>query len=326
MGMIANSMGAGLGQGLAQWASMMDRDQNSQAKLDLLTAQADAKLQATLAGIKSKYDVAAAKNSNPFDEEIAAAGGYGKVFNLDYAPTDKKKFTKSVTVDDESGGHDETQFDAKGHAAAEDSRRRKIERAMILRDKPEAYKSFSEGEAQTIANQVAEFALKNPKMSVAELADRLSLLKPGTERVKVEGDALVNKFGAGGEDGDGIIERGLSAASAKARAGGAAHVTTVKETQDGSLVAVMSDGSQRDLGGKSATQNKQIADIVLKKEKEDSKFAKLSVEEKRAYAANLLFGGGSTAGAGAPTIAPATRPPANAAGVRSVVQGVLGSR
>jgi hypothetical protein len=67
-------------------------------------------------------------------------------------------------------------------------------------------------------------------------------------------------------------------------------VRRVMTDADGNAVAIMSDGSKQDLGMKSSEYNKKIADIQLKLEKEDSKFAKKPAAEKRAIAEQVLTG------------------------------------
>lgn len=67
-------------------------------------------------------------------------------------------------------------------------------------------------------------------------------------------------------------------------------VRNVITDADGNAVAIMSDGSKRDLGMKNSEYNKKIADIQLKMEKEDPKFAKKPAAEKRAIAEQVLTG------------------------------------
>jgi len=67
-------------------------------------------------------------------------------------------------------------------------------------------------------------------------------------------------------------------------------VRRVMTDADGNAVAIMSDGSKKDLGMKGSDYDKKIADIQLKMEKEDSKFAKKPAAEKRAIAEQVLTG------------------------------------
>ena len=73
---------------------------------------------------------------------------------------------------------------------------------------------------------------------------------------------------------------------------------------DGNAVAIMSDGSKKDLGMKGSDDDKKIADIQLKMEREDQKFAKKPAAEKRAIAEQVLTGKAPSS-AGSST----TRPP-----------------
>jgi hypothetical protein len=58
----------------------------------------------------------------------------------------------------------------------------------------------------------------------------------------------------------------------------------------GNAVAVMSDGSIKDLGMKGSDYDRKIADIQLKMEKENPKFAKEPAAKKRAIAEQVLTG------------------------------------
>ena len=81
-------------------------------------------------------------------------------------------------------------------------------------------------------------------------------------------------------------------------------VRRVMTDADGNAVAIMSDGSKKDLGMKGSDYNKKIADIQLKMEREDPKFAKKPAAEKRAIAEQVLTGKAPSS-AGSST----TRPP-----------------
>lgn len=75
--------------------------------------------------------------------------------------------------------------------------------------------------------------------------------------------------------------------------GGGDRAPTVRKTvtqPDGSLVAIMSDGSQRPLGIKSSEYNNRVANIIAAMEKNDGKFAKLSEPEKRRRAEERILG------------------------------------
>jgi len=67
-------------------------------------------------------------------------------------------------------------------------------------------------------------------------------------------------------------------------------VRRVMTDADGNAVAIMSDGSKKDLGMKGSDYDKKIADIQLKLEKENPKFAKKPAAEKRAIAEQVLTG------------------------------------
>lgn len=67
-------------------------------------------------------------------------------------------------------------------------------------------------------------------------------------------------------------------------------VRRVMTDADGNAVAIMSDGSKKDLGMKGSDYDKKIADIQLKLERDNPKFAKRPAAEKRAIAEEMLTG------------------------------------
>lgn len=67
-------------------------------------------------------------------------------------------------------------------------------------------------------------------------------------------------------------------------------VQSVKENDRGEMVAIMRNGDTRNLGVRSATYNKRVADLVSTMEKNDPRFARLPAEAKREAAENRLNG------------------------------------
>ena len=72
--------------------------------------------------------------------------------------------------------------------------------------------------------------------------------------------------------------------------GKAARVQKTITGENGNVMAVMSDGTTKDLGVKSGDYNKQISSLVTKMAKDDYKFAKLPEAEKRKQAEERLRG------------------------------------
>ena len=70
----------------------------------------------------------------------------------------------------------------------------------------------------------------------------------------------------------------------------AARVQKTITGENGNVMAVMSDGTTKDLGIKSGDYNKQISNLVTKMAKDDYKFAKLPEAEKRKQAELRLRG------------------------------------
>ena len=87
----------------------------------------------------------------------------------------------------------------------------------------------------------------------------------------------------------------IRADSIKDRPSGSGGTKTVRvqktiTNEDGNVVAIMSDGSKKDLGIKSADYNKQISNLVTKMAKDDYKFAKLPEADKRKQAEERIRG------------------------------------
>lgn len=98
----------------------------------------------------------------------------------------------------------------------------------------------------------------------------------------------------------------------------AVKVHSVKTAEDGSMVAIMRDGSEKPLKVKSVDFNKTVAGLVMKMGKEDFKFAQLPIAEQRAKAVELLA---------VPAAAPSTRAPAAPApGARPLDSFLTGKR
>ena len=72
--------------------------------------------------------------------------------------------------------------------------------------------------------------------------------------------------------------------------GKAVRVQKTVTGEDGNVIAIMSDGSKKDLGIKSGDYNKQVSNLVTKMAKDDYKFGKLSETEKRKQAEERLRG------------------------------------
>lgn len=93
------------------------------------------------------------------------------------------------------------------------------------------------------------------------------------ERKGKVADAQIAKLASGGSGGS-----------------GANTVQSVKENDRGEMVAIMRNGDTRNLGVRSATYNKRVADLVSTMEKNDPRFARLPAEAKREAAENRLNG------------------------------------
>jgi hypothetical protein len=144
--------------------------------------------------------------------------------------------------------------------------------------------------------------------------NRLTKAAEGTEAKKTEAESLagdpghlknVSALDVAGKAGE--IEVAKNRNIFRNQGGGGDKASVVRRVMtdaDGNAVAIMSDGSKQDLGMKSSEYNKKIADIQLKMEREDPKFAKKPAAEKRAIAEQVLTGKAPSS-AGSST----TRPP-----------------
>lgn len=327
MSIIADAIGQGVGNGMAAFGQGMQARDTAEARNDVMQYGIDSKLSGVLAQSQLRYEAAMARIneiaqrsggkqdvlSDMLAQEIGKAGGVAKVTGTDLTPTDPSKFTKTVPGSWGDGEAtepppDTTVPDTDAYNAAESARQRKVEQTMLMVRDPAAYKGFQEGKAQDIANTVAEMALKNPKMSVGELADRLSLLKPGEDRLAASGGIVYNRAGVGGPDNDGIV---LDEAGAKAKTGG----DTGEERK--TWTSLIQTTSQQ-IGKKSDTI-KSISAQIPKMSSKDAAEARASIkalqDDIRAleakngeYQRNLVaLGGTSSAGTTAPTIAGSNR-------------------
>jgi hypothetical protein len=123
------------------------------------------------------------------------------------------------------------------------------------------------------------------------------------------------------------LERALAARSSGGGGGsssssssGRVSVRRVIEQAGGEMVAVMSDGSTKKLGMKSAAYNKTLSSVIAAREKIDGRFAKLPETEKQQWAEDRLAGGdvGSTEA----TVTPENKPaPATKRGVFNPATG-----
>ena len=84
---------------------------------------------------------------------------------------------------------------------------------------------------------------------------------------------------------EGYLSRSTGGAGGKA-----VRVQKTVTGEDGNVIAIMSDGSKKDLGIKSGDYNKQVSNLVTKMAKDDYKFGKLSETEKRKQAEERLRG------------------------------------
>lgn len=135
------------------------------------------------------------------------------------------------------------------------------------------------------------------------MSGTMSPQKVSQAYLATEGKGLVDNLGESGtfgKSGEGqelnalgrakAADENASAAArgAKADGAGALKVRSTKDI-DGRTVAIMSDGSMKDLGASTAV-SKTVAQLILKKEELDSKFKKLPADEKRRIVSEEMLG------------------------------------
>jgi len=144
--------------------------------------------------------------------------------------------------------------------------------------------------------------------------NRLAKAAEGTKAKKTEAESLagdpghlknVSALDVAGKAGEIAVAKKRNIFKNQGGGNRASVVRSVITDADGNAVAIMSDGSKQDLGMKNSEYNKKIADIQLKMEREDPKFAKKPAAEKRAIAEQVLTGKAPPSSAAPST----TRPP-----------------
>jgi len=147
--------------------------------------------------------------------------------------------------------------------------------------------------------------------------ERGAVLMKGREPFNAAGASVLTGAAAPGSKAEAEIKaEGALAAkrNAEARSGGsgggkASAGTTVQRvltTEDGSAVAVMRDGSTRNLGIRTPDFNKEVSKIAARMAKENFEFANLPADEQRARAIDTFMGSKPPAAAPGPAKAPET--------------------
>lgn len=316
-GLIFGSMMNGLGQGAASIGQSLgradEREQDRLLKERMLQEQLD-----------SRRELAALRQP--------AGGGANAPFDPKKAE-EQYRFLANMSAEDEAKLRDGSRYDTEVDFGAEAGEmglnsvgKVKVRRPGWEEDQRiktrvldeirrgvgfgKNYKEFTEGQANE---------QKRGDIQAIE-SGRLDAGIAGKAYAATEGKPLKNNMGEAGvfDQFDGkqelnelgkakAADESASAAEHRAKAAnggsGAGGKLTVRATKDidGRTVAIMSDGSKQDLGPASSTA-KTIASLILKKEELDSKFKKLSPEEKRRIVSEDMLGIG---GNNQPTPAPA---------------------
>jgi len=153
---------------------------------------------------------------------------------------------------------------------------------------------------KTLAPQAAEAATAeysaNKPLDITKAADAVTAKIAETTSLSgnkdyLKGEAALNEAkGAAGIKAAQIRADSIKDRPAGGAGGKAARVQKTITGENGNVMAVMSDGTTKDLGVKSGDYNKQISNLVTKMAKDDYKFAKLPEAEKRKQAEERLRG------------------------------------
>ena len=141
----------------------------------------------------------------------------------------------------------------------------------------------------------AEYAANKP-LDVTKAADAVTAKIAETTSLSgnkdyLKGEAALNEAkGAAGIKAAQIRADSIRDRPAGGAGGKAARVQKTITGENGNVMAVMSDGTTKDLGVKSGDYNKQISNLVTKMAKDDYKFAKLPEADKRKQAEERLRG------------------------------------
>lgn len=128
----------------------------------------------------------------------------------------------------------------------------------------------------------------------------------GGSKEFLEGTAAVSRATKAAEIDTARIRAESGGGGSGGGGGAGSRVQKTIVNEDGTVTAIMRDGSTKDLGIKSSDFNKQIANTIATMTKNDYKFGKLPEAEKRAQAVERLTGNKAASSTSGPTT---DRPP-----------------
>ena len=236
-----------------------------------------------------------------------AAEGYGKAADMEMkkqSELDLRKqlmeaeTEKQLRIDEIKRGRDIADIPLKSSAEA----RARFDNAIVNAD-ADALIEFRGFEArnkiglpaQKAQYQTAEYEAGKP---LAETKAAAATTAKITEAGSLAGDTgyLTNvaKLATAAKDPDiKMNQTRADALAGRSSGSGGTKAARVQKTitgENGNVMAVMSDGTTKDLGVKSGDYNKQISNLVTKMAKDDYKFAKLPEADKRKQAEERIRG------------------------------------
>lgn len=302
MSIIGAALAGGLSDGMRVYGQQMIEQERIEAQKQELAA----KLKAQRDDLLLRLAAAEKEGRLNRDADVEKARlQYGSrfearpdLYGADSTPTDRSKFERveyertdnseySDAVSRKNAPLKEKKvFDEAGYNKAEGERvQRNINRRVQV-DMPDKYDNQQKGRSREIANDV--FA-RSPTSTDAAAA---MLTADGKERFKQSsgGESIIDV--ALGSQRTTDIGRSEITRNNRAPSGGAGgvKVNSVKDV-DGRSVIVFSDGTTKDIGPSSKV-NEQIAKIIAQRSKDDFVFRRLSIEEQRAIALEILGRGG----------------------------------
>jgi len=228
-----------------------------------------------------------------------AAEGYGKGAEMEMKKQNELDLRKQL-MDAETERQLRVDEIKRGRDVAEETRKMSPEYiAQVNADDLEKNKGALENRT-TLAPLTAEAATAEYKAgkpledikttdAIKRKIDETVTLSSDKDYLK--GEAALNEAkGAAGIKAAQIRADSIKDRPAGGAGGKAARVQKTITGENGNVMAVMSDGTTKDLGVKSGDYNKQISNLVTKMAKDDYKFAKLPEADKRKQAEERLRG------------------------------------
>lgn len=303
MSIIGAALAGGLSDGMRVYGQQMIEQERIEAQKQELAAKLKAQRDDLLLRLaaaekegrlnrNAEVEKARLQYGSRFEDRLDLYGGpdvnptpRSKFERVEYERTDDSEYSDAVSRKN-APLKEKKVFDEEGYNKAERERTQRLIDRRTQVNTPDKYKNQQEGRSREIANDV--FA-RSPTSTDAAAA---MLTADGKERFKQSsgGESIIDV--ALGSQRTTDIGRSEITRNNRAPSGGAGgvKVNSVKDV-DGRSVIVFSDGTTKDIGPSSKV-NEQVAKIIAQRSKDDFVFRRLSIEEQRAIALEILGRGG----------------------------------